>query len=27
MQKAYKGAQYGWQGFLTALEKVVARND
>lgn len=24
MQKAYKGAQYGWQGFLAKLDQVVA---
>ena len=26
-QQAYQGATYGWQGFLTALEGVVARLD
>jgi uncharacterized protein YndB with AHSA1/START domain len=26
-QQAYQGAQYGWQGFLAGLEKVVAQID
>jgi uncharacterized protein YndB with AHSA1/START domain len=26
-KQAYQGAQYGWQGFFGALEKVLARTD
>jgi uncharacterized protein YndB with AHSA1/START domain len=26
-QQAYQGAKYGWQGFLAALEEVLARMD
>ncbi|MGB8324275.1 MAG: SRPBCC domain-containing protein [Candidatus Acidiferrum sp.] len=26
-QQAYQGAKYGWQGFLAALDKVLARAD